>query len=478
MWGFKIKVLFPAIIEEKDIFKHNPFDQYYNDECYIYTSEYGIDITLTDRKSEYINKNMSLCEINCEYKGYNITIKKAECECKIKEELLSVSEVVKKTEKIINNFPDLKNTTNLKIIKCFKNIFTKEGLKLNIGNYVLLAIILITIVCLILFIFKEYKFIFNIMEIIVDQKYKNSEKDKTGRRLSKSKHINNNFLIIFKYKKKTKQTKRINILKTRENNKKDNSSYRIAIEKNNLKFNKQKEDILKIKLNAHLITDYNDYELNTLIYKEAIKIDKRSYIQYYLSLIKRKQLIIFTFFTKNDYNSRYIKICLFFFYFALSYAVNALFFNDATMHKIYVDHGDFNFIYQIPQILFSTIIISIINIIVTCLSLSEKNIINLKNQEGNKKEKMQEVKKYLIIKFSLFFILIIIFLVLFWYYLSCFCAIYKNTQFHLIKDTLISFGISLLYPFGICLIPGVFRIHAIKSHKEFLFKFSKFIQFI
>ena len=60
-----------------------------------------------------------------------------------------------------------------------------------------------------------------------------------------------------------------------------------------------------------------------------------------------------------------IKICLFFFYFALSYTVNALFFNDAKMHKIYVDHGDFNFIYQIPQILFSTIIISIINIIVT-----------------------------------------------------------------------------------------------------------------
>ena len=157
-----------------------------------------------------------------------------------------------------------------------------------------------------------------------------------------------------------------------------------------------------MKLNAHLIKDYNDYELNTLIYKDAIKIDKRSYIQYYLSLIKRKQLIIFTFYTKNDYNSRYIKICLFFFYFALSYTVNALFFNDATMHKIYVDHGDFNFIYQITQIIYSAIIISIINIVVTFLSLTEKNILNLKNDKGNQKEKMKKVKKNLIIKFILF----------------------------------------------------------------------------
>ena len=47
-----------------------------------------------------------------------------------------------------------------------------------------------------------------------------------------------------------------------------------------------------------------------------------------------------------------------------------------------------------------------------------------------------------------------------------FCAIYKNTQLHLIKDTLISFGLSFIYPFGINLLPGLFRIPSLSEKKE------------
>ena len=52
------------------------------------------------------------------------------------------------------------------------------------------------------------------------------------------------------------------------------------------------------------------------------------------------------------------------------------------------------------------------------------------------------------------------------WYISCFCAIYKNTQIHLIKDTLISFGLSLLYPIGLCLLPGIFRIPSLRASKQ------------
>ena len=44
----------------------------------------------------------------------------------------------------------------------------------------------------------------------------------------------------------------------------------------------------------------NDYELNTLEYNIAIKIDKRTYFQYYWSLLKSKQLILFTILPAND----------------------------------------------------------------------------------------------------------------------------------------------------------------------------------
>ena len=236
----------------------------------------------------------------------------------------------------------------------------------------------------------------------------------------------------------------------------------------------------KSKLNKNII-QYNDYELNNLDYKEAIFIDKRNYIEYYFSLLRKKQILIFTFYTYNDYNSKSIKLCLFLFTFALYYVVNALFFNDSTMHKIYQDKGMYDINYQIVHIIYSVIISDVINIIINFLSLSEKIIISLKNKTNDIKEKKSKIIKCLKIKFILFFIFIFLFLLLFWYYISCFCAIYKNIQIHLIKDTLISFGLSTLYPVFLSLIPGIFRIPALKAKKqdkECIYKFSKLIQLI
>ena len=54
-----------------------------------------------------------------------------------------------------------------------------------------------------------------------------------------------------------------------------------------------------------------------------------------------------------------------------------------------------------------------------------------------------------------------------------------NTQFHLLKDTLMSFGLSLIYPFIINLLPGLFRIPSLsdtKNKRMYLYNFSKFIQ--
>ena len=85
----------------------------------------------------------------------------------------------------------------------------------------------------------------------------------------------------------------------------------------------------------------------------------------------------------------------------------------------------------------------------------------------------------MLIKLIIFFILIFIFLILFWYYLICFCGVYKNTQIHVIKDTLISFGLSLMYPFILNLLPGLFRIPSLKKkNRECLFKVSLLIQII
>ena len=68
---------------------------------------------------------------------------------------------------------------------------------------------------------------------------------------------------------------------------------------------------------------------------------------------------------------------------------------------------------------------------------------------------------------------------MFWYYLTCFNAVYKNTQVYLIENTFISFGFSLFYPFIINIIPTIVRnssIHSSDKNKEYLYKVSQIIQ--
>ena len=161
--------------------------------------------------------------------------------------------------------------------------------------------------------------------------------------------------------------------------------------------------------------------------------------------------------------------------------MNALFFNDDTMHKIYIDSGSFNLNYQIPQIIFSSLISGVISAIVKYLSLSEKHIISIKQLSSIKNidKKVKELIANLKRKFILFFVITFLILLIFCFYISCFCGIYINTQIHLIKDTIIGFCLSFIYPFFICLLPGIFRIKALnagKKDKECMFKFSKLLQ--
>ena len=62
-------------------------------------------------------------------------------------------------------------------------------------------------------------------------------------------------------------------------------------------------------------------------------------------MLKSKHNFIFTFCYNEDYNPSIIKIDLFFIGLTMDYAVNALFFNDDTMHKIYEDKGKFNILF-------------------------------------------------------------------------------------------------------------------------------------
>ena len=486
----KISIIYPINIDKKNLFKYNSSSSYYNDICYPHTTENNTDICLKDRQNEYEEYKMYICEVNCDFNNYNSESKKVECKCQIKTKFHLFSEIIINKDKFLTNFIEIKNIINLCLMKCYKVLFTKEGLISNAGSYILLSIIVCLFVLLFLFKIKGYKIFFSLIDNIILKRKpvkikKRKKKSKKGLNI---KNISNPIKKKIVKKKIKNKNKGINIknnfLKTSGDKIFDNSCLKLDKKKNNkrrlnIKANlksfagSNKNKILKKNNRKYL----NDYELNTISYKEALKIDKRTYFEYYLSLIRIKHLLIFSFYTSNDYNSKIIKISLFLFIFSLNFTVNALFFNDSTMHKIYIEYGNFIFINNIPQILYSTIISSFINLIASFLSLTEKSVVKLNQtkKNNNLRNNIEKMKKMLTIKFILFYFFIFLLLAFFWYYLACFCAVYRNTQIHLIKDTLITFLTTLIYPFILCLLPGIFRIAALKSKKGdklFLYKFS------
>ena len=247
-----IEILLPVLHVEDDLFKHNSSSKYYTDICYTYTTENGTDIILNDRKNEFINNNLSLCDLDCDYKGYNIEIKMSVCECAIKNEILNISEIVSNKDKLLKIFVDFNNFMNIQLLKCYKLLFSKDGLIKNIGNYIIISIILIIIASFIFFTVKGYKLLYN---IIYEIEYLNHKTKKTN---DKSQKSNNNKIIKFKNadnKKKKLENIRTKIHKSKETFQKTKHR-ELTSQKKKINQQNHYQNLKKLKINFYIISIY------------------------------------------------------------------------------------------------------------------------------------------------------------------------------------------------------------------------------
>ena len=508
-------------------------DSFYNDICTPYTTENGTDVIIEDRQNSIYNGNgnMELCQEECSFDSYDSSVKKAKCQCKVqdkKNSTINYSNVNRLRTSIAYTFLVVIENSNFMILKCIKTVF-KEKLFNNFGFIIMTIIFLITIILTAYDIFNVNKKINNFIDSIL--KGKISEKD-SFKKMKSDKEITlkkNKSKLKLKTKKnlrkiksskmgdKTKEPpKKDNIYnvrkknnriymnqKSRKNeignvniNSKENFFYKKFVNKeliqSNTSLNKKNYNFENYKIffndkeEANKNMDYNpkylvDSELNALEYKKALKYDNRTFIEYYISLIKAKQIIVFTFFPINDYNIITLKISLFLIIFSLFFTITAFFYDDNTMHNIYSNNG-LSISSQIPDIIIASIIIIFMNAILRQLALSEQNILFIKREKYHDAvESSKDAKKCFRIKFSIFFVINNIIIFFCWFFLSCFCAIYKNTQILLIRDALCSFGFYMFYPFLLNLLPGALRISALNDknkNKECMYNISKFISLI
>ena len=125
----------------------------------------------------------------------------------------------------------------------------------------------------------------------------------------------------------------------------------------------------------------------------------------------------------------------------------------------------------------------ILDVFICFLSLTDKHIYKIKKFKANQTNRnlIFQIIKCIKIKLITFFIFTFIVLSFYWYLISCFCAVYQNTQIPFIKDSIFSFLMSVLYPFVLYLFPVILRkVALLDSHKKrlnILYKLSYIIPF-
>ena len=497
-----------------DIFDIN--NEFYQDICTPYRSSDGTDVLLSDRVNSFFKNDETQCQPNCHFSEYFIETQNLKCECNADGDINvenKEEEVIKQmdTKSFFQSFYEVFIYSNYKILKCYKLSFSANIFNGNKGNYISFIYFFIYLTILLIYFTKktdELKedlsnlIIKNIgkkhiiekssfVGLDLNIKYKNLRINTQGKN-GEIRIINNNIEI-----EKNKRKSLILRKHLKNINKKvrvifDNPPKKNFAEIYNINNNKIEEspkeikeaNIIKKKYLGEFTSEngehFDNYELNNLEYNNAIKYDKRNFIEIYWSLLKRQHPIIFTFFSKNDHNILLIKFSRFIFSLCTDMALNAFFFSDETMHKMYLNYGKYNFVQQIPQIIYSTLVSQLIDTFLCYLSLSDQYYYRIKKLKIKSRYFLSKIIKIIRLKIYFYFAFTGIMFVFYWYIITCFCEVYVNTQGAFIKDSLLSFGLGIIIPFVLYLIPTTLRLISLKFYigkLSFIYKLSDIIPF-
>ena len=110
---------------------------------------------LYDRKKDIyeVGQNQSMCQVGCKFLAYNITSKKAKCNCTASEEeitSLDVDDLFGKKE-ILDNFYNTLTNANFHVLKCYKLIIILSKIVKNIGEILMSILFIIFLVLAIIY---------------------------------------------------------------------------------------------------------------------------------------------------------------------------------------------------------------------------------------------------------------------------------------------------------------------------------------
>ena len=118
--------------------------------------------------------------------------------------------------------------------------------------------------------------------------------------------------------------------------------------------------------------------------------------------------------------------------------------------------------------------------IVRFISLNERDINRIINipRKDERKEMIDSIRTKTKIKLYILYALSGVLTILCWYYVSAFCAVFKNSQGHYFTNALIAFIVCNLWPCFTTIIPAFLRRKALDNNSKCLYEASNIISYI
>ena len=215
--------------------------------------------------------------------------------------------------------------------------------------------------------------------------------------------------------------------------------------------------------------------------EEIAKFQQYTFKQLYWFVLRKKHRIVNLIFKKDLYDIFSYKLSLIIFGLSCDIFIITLFFINSHIRKLYHKDQNINFSFEIGiGILTSFIvylILKIIDLIMEFKTGFQKYEANNEMEEDYKEyfEKLNNMIRNLKLKFIFYFLIIFIFIIGIWYFVTSFCAVYPKTIISWGFCIGIDLFISLTFPFLYYAIAVFLQYKSMENNYFKLFSFSMFL---
>ena len=277
-------------LAQQNINIFNISDEFYTNICFNFESPNGKDVPLKDRILTYY-PNITLCDDGCNVKGVNLDSMESICECKfndiINSEYFEGNAFVENT---LGEVAELLASSNLMVLKCYKNVFSLDNMRNNIGGYIIILILFFQIISTLLYFYyfkdKMIRYLYSISQYFILSMIQNNIKSE--KIINKIKEPPKRHIKIYmesevdKRKENCHHYLRVQMRKnlSNENNvtkvKKNFTTKRSSTEQQNSELKEKIHQELSTKIHEELLNDTNIKRKKKLKRKNRIKNKPRN----------------------------------------------------------------------------------------------------------------------------------------------------------------------------------------------------------